>query len=1020
MATDPKEGRRVASARSIPVPLPRNKVWYLRASDHTVCVRRSDGGTATERGGFGVRSRRSPGRLRRGDIRRDQQRGSACTSGQGVHDFVGFCRLAGRGRRAEGPVCRELFQAEQALEEGEREDGDFTSVCDGPGKGRPHGLVRHKEWVPPLQAGTTHARLVLLPVQWPVLSVYSPAIWLGSLSSVVHAVARSGCTTSPFGTGVQSIGLHRRLSCGANERRKGGEAAGLPQGDKGDRNIAEQAWVDKACNKRRMDRCNSDRAPWSGCGHDFDEVLYCSKEDREDKEPRQSLVAPGGAGPSVGADCRSKIFRGCLCLVVVSNAFRTFLHSGNILGLEHKEGDRPGVKREYKMSPESPGNKGSAVLEEGDEQGKRGPTNQTNITGDEHAHRRCGSWFWWYAWAKRTTRRSRPLGIARCMGLGGQGCPYYLSGAESGSVIADGKPRTKGQGRRSCKTAVALRQRSSCAYHECDGDREQAHDEGAEAVETSPGQYGNYYRLAMVTVGCESVRRRPVATISPRRPQSAAAAQAFRSGWDEGANRCVPISPIGGAPSFHAQTSVLGTRILMVRSNDPASVPATGSDGAGSAEVESDQGPSGIIDARLALATLAPACDRYGNSGDQAAGSPSGGLGLEANAEQQLEIADVGGQHAPRSEEKEIQKDDQRVTRSARRCEAARVVYNQVDISLARLFPSVTPATARVTELLQSYAWSGRTLGSRTSQWFCWLEFCAADGHDAIPVTEAKLLGYIGWLTSERECGRRRVSSSSLPQYMSAVRSMHLMLVGTPVPPCPLLAHTLRAYERWEEEHFPALEVRLGISASTVQLVWTAGMCPDAVLSTVRDCTAVVLAFCLGLRESSALSIQTTDVEHSENFVRLRLSVLKGRAVSRVQPVAYHRTGDFASPLDLFHKWHAVRSPHSHWLAMAGEPATWQSGKLTAALYRSLQVIHAPTPRHGKFTSHSLRIGAHTEQVLLGYPLAVRLARFGWAPGSEEMASLYFDRTLKTSSASHWFFGLSQGSSRTSDGAASS
>jgi hypothetical protein len=140
-----------------------------------------------------------------------------------------------------------------------------------------------------------------------------------------------------------------------------------------------------------------------------------------------------------------------------------------------------------------------------------------------------------------------------------------------------------------------------------------------------------------------------------------------------------------------------------------------------------------------------------------------------------------------RSGEQAIHKDDQRVTRSARRCEAARVVYNQFDISLARLFPSVTPTTARVTELLQSYAWSGRTLGARTGQWSCWVEFCAADGHDAIPVIRAKLLGYIGWLTSERECGRRRVSSSSLPQYMSAVRSMYLMPVGNPVPLCPLL-----------------------------------------------------------------------------------------------------------------------------------------------------------------------------------------------------------------------------------------
>jgi hypothetical protein len=234
------------------------------------------------------------------------------------------------------------------------------------------------------------------------------------------------------------------------------------------------------------------------------------------------------------------------------------------------------------------------------------------------------------------------------------------------------------------------------------------------------------------------------------------------------------------------------------------------------------------------------------------------------------------------------------------RCEAAREVYNQLDVSLARLFPSVAPATARVTELLHSYACSGHTPGSRTSQWSCWLEFCAADGHDAIPVTEAKLLGYIGCLTRERECGRLLVYSSSLSQYVSAVRSKHLMLIGTPVPPYPLLPHVLRAYQRWEEKRFPMLEVRLGVSASITQLVWTAGMCPDVVLSTVHDCTAVALAFCLGLRESLVLSLQTTDVELTSHFIRLRLSVLKGRAACRVQQVAYHQTGDFASRLDFF------------------------------------------------------------------------------------------------------------------------
>jgi hypothetical protein len=174
---------------------------------------------------------------------------------------------------------------QQALGEGKCEDGDFIPVCNGSAKGRSHGFIRHKEWLPSFQAGTAHARLVLLPIRWPALPMHSPAIRLGAVSSVVHAVARSSGPTSSHGTGVQSIGLYRRLSRDAKRSRNSGQIARLPQGNNSDRQVAEKAWLDKTSHKRRVDWHNADRAPRSGGGHNIDEVLYCSKDDREDKEP---------------------------------------------------------------------------------------------------------------------------------------------------------------------------------------------------------------------------------------------------------------------------------------------------------------------------------------------------------------------------------------------------------------------------------------------------------------------------------------------------------------------------------------------------------------------------------------------------------------------------------------------------------------------------------------------------------------------------------------------------------------
>lgn len=121
--------------------------------------------------------------------------------------------------------------------------------------------------------------------------------------------------------------------------------------------------------------------------------------------------------------------------------------------------------------------------------------------------------------------------------------------------------------------------------------------------------------------------------------------------------------------------------------------------------------------------------------------------------------------------------------------------------------------------LLADYAWSDRTAQSRNSQLQAWVEFCTAEQLVFLPVTEAHFVAFIGWLAAERTAGRRRVSGNSIPQYLSAVRQMHLLVVGTPVPSFPFVWHVLRAYRRWEEDNFPLPAVRGGIPADLVQQI---------------------------------------------------------------------------------------------------------------------------------------------------------------------------------------------------------
>ena len=78
---------------------------------------------------------------------------------------------------------------------------------------------------------------------------------------------------------------------------------------------------------------------------------------------------------------------------------------------------------------------------------------------------------------------------------------------------------------------------------------------------------------------------------------------------------------------------------------------------------------------------------------------------------------------------------------------------------------------------------------------------------------------------------------------------------------------------------------------------------------------------------------------------------------------------------------------------------------MSRCLQNCLTENEVTAPARGKYTSHSLRIRSHTEQVLMGFPLEARLACFGWGPSSAEMANLYFDRTLQVSPSSIWLFG---------------
>jgi hypothetical protein len=320
----------------------------------------------------------------------------------------------------------------------------------------------------------------------------------------------------------------------------------------------------------------------------------------------------------------------------------------------------------------------------------------------------------------------------------------------------------------------------------------------------------------------------------------------------------------------------------------------------------------------------------------------------------------------------------------------------------------------RARRLLDDLAWGTRTGGSRSSQWAAYVEFCKQERRALVPVTESQLFAYVGWLATEREAGRPSISAKSLPQYLSAVRVVSRAIFTPDMPSedrpmsMPILQAFIRAYAQWEAQSFAQLTHRGGVPADVIQAVWVNGM-QSALPDVIREAAAVVTAYVLGLRELSVMSLPTENVTITEDRMILRLVLVKGRPLRHATPATYVRTGTAGLPssIDLVQRWMACRNDHPLLFGGTGDAPEWRPGNLSAALARALEAVsRAPLPVT-IWTSHSLRIGSHAEQTLLGFPIGVRKARFGWGPDSDDMTSLYFDRQTCLSPASCWVFGPS-------------
>jgi hypothetical protein len=168
-----------------------------------------------------------------------------------------------------------------------------------------------------------------------------------------------------------------------------------------------------------------------------------------------------------------------------------------------------------------------------------------------------------------------------------------------------------------------------------------------------------------------------------------------------------------------------------------------------------------------------------------------------------------------------------------------------------------------------------------------------------------------------------------------------------------LAAHNTRS--------FPRLTHRGGLPADIVQAIWANAMQLEE-LVVIRDAAAAILAYVLGLRESSDMSLPAENITHAAAKMTVRLVLEKGKALRHVVLATYARTGvaNLPSPIDLLQKWTGLRPAHALLFGLPGDGNDWQPGSLSSALQRSLHAVARCPPPGSTWTSHSLRIGAHT------------------------------------------------------------
>ena len=273
-----------------------------------------------------------------------------------------------------------------------------------------------------------------------------------------------------------------------------------------------------------------------------------------------------------------------------------------------------------------------------------------------------------------------------------------------------------------------------------------------------------------------------------------------------------------------------------------------------------------------------------------------------------------------------------------------------------------------------------RTSVALVSKWRKYFDFCKRHDRVAVPASLATVMLFVGYMSSEG-----RVAAHNFAKYLSAVRTLHSLLMQEPPPPPshPMIQGLITAAGKLQRTDEPQLPRQpLPCWAVERALVLTRACRPRQFVALMY----VIVKFVMGVRAATLRALRPEHVRVDGVTVCVDWvseKQTRSDARSRRVAVAFPRAPVVAQRvqqlLDLIASTGSGRGTAQSVFTWAGEDLADRPESVFREVFQVLQVVQ---PLDGTYSGHSTRSGFAAGCRALGIPVEVISQIAGWAIGS--------------------------------------